>query len=179
MPIQHIISATQSWLNTFIIAYSICPFAKREQERDSIRYQVIEGQQTEACLLTLMSEIDYLNSHPKTETTLLIFSDGFAEFNAYLDMLELAEQLLVDQCYEGVYQLASFHPDYCFEDSEPQDAANYTNRSPYPMLHIIRESSIETALNNYPNPEAIPERNIALTRELGVEKLKKLLANSR
>jgi hypothetical protein len=93
-----------------------------------------------------------------------------------LDLVAIAEDVLIDQDYEGVYQLASFHPDYCFADSKPDDAANYTNRSPYPMLHIIREASIEKALTKYPNPEQIPERNMQLTRKLGLEKLQTLLA---
>ena len=82
---------------------------------------------------------------------------------------------MVKQGYEGVYQLASFHPQYRFADSPIDDASNYTNRSPYPMLHILREASIEKALLNYPDPENIPERNIKLTRELGLEQMKKLL----
>jgi hypothetical protein len=84
--------------------------------------------------------------------------------------------LLEAQDYNGVYQLASFHPNYCFDGSLKNDAANYTNRSPYPMLHLLRESSLEQALAHYPNPEMIPENNIKLTRELGLEKMKSTLA---
>jgi len=84
--------------------------------------------------------------------------------------------LLKDLGYEGVYQLASFHPEYRFEGAEPDAPSNYTNRSPYPMLHILRESSIELALENYPNPDIIPKRNIQLTQELGLEIMKGLLA---
>jgi len=93
-----------------------------------------------------------------------------------LDFLELAQGLLEVQNYEGVYQLASFHPNYCFEGSAENDAANYTNRSPYPMLHLLRESSLERALANYKNPEKIPDNNVKLTRELGLEKMKSTLA---
>jgi hypothetical protein len=94
-------------------------------------------------------------------------------------MLAMAEQLLLLQGYEGVYQLASFHPDYRFEDNGSDteiDPANYTNRSPYPMLHIIREESLERALSHYPDPENIPVRNIKLTREMRLNNLQKLLA---
>jgi hypothetical protein len=80
------------------------------------------------------------------------------------------------QGYEGIYQLASFHPQYCFAEADSQDAANYTNRSPYPMLHLIRERSIESALQHFPHPESIPERNIQLTRQLGLAKMQALLA---
>jgi hypothetical protein len=82
------------------------------------------------------------------------------------------------QGYEGVYQVATFHPDYRFADSDESDASNYTNRSPYPMLHILREASVEKVLANYPDPEGIPERNIGLTRELGLTAMQKLLADS-
>jgi hypothetical protein len=116
-----------------------------------------------------------MDIEPATETTLLILPEGCTQFNDFLDLTAMAEQLLIDQGYEGVYQLASFHPDYCFAGEDENDPANYTNRSPYPMLHIIREASIEQALKTYPNPELIPERNIELTRKLGLEKIQALL----
>lgn len=175
---QNIINATQTWLNSFIIAFNICPFARREQQRNSIRYRVAHQENLEQALQTLIEECAYLDLHAETETTLLIFPTQFEDFENYLDMLEIAERLLIAQHYEGIYQLASFHPDYHFEtDSDDgDDPANYTNRSPYPMLHIIRETSIERAVASYPDPENIPNRNIKLTRELGREKLKSLLA---
>lgn len=176
---QQIISATQAWLKSFIIAFNICPFAKREHQRNSIRYRVAHPKNEGNALEMLIDECVYLDKHPETETTLLIFPEIFKDFEDYLDMLTIAEQLLIEQGYEGIYQLASFHPDYRFETdiSADEDPANYTNRSPYPMLHIIREESIERALKNYPDPEDIPVRNIKLTRDLGLEKLKALLAD--
>lgn len=175
---QQIIDATQTWLKSFIIAFNICPFAKREQQRNSIRYRVARPNSLENTLETLMDECDFLDAHPETETSLLIFAETFAAFDDYLDMLALAEQLLIAQGYEGVYQLASFHPDYRFETEieDSEDPANYTNRSPYPMLHIIREESLDHALANYPDPENIPARNVKLARELGLEKLQALLS---
>ena len=179
---HHIISATQKWLTSFIIEYNICPFAHREQQRNSIRYRVASSGQLDSTLETLIEECVYLDEHTETETTLLILPKGFTNFEDYLDMLAMAEQLLLLQDYEGVYQLASFHPDYCFEDdvnngSDTEiDPANYTNRSPYPMLHIIREESLERALSHYPDPEKIPVRNIKLTREMGLKNLQQLLA---
>lgn len=174
-----VIYATQTWLASFIIAYNICPFAKREQQRNSIRYHVTRPEDLPGALEAVITECEYLDSHAETETTLVIFPDLFADFEDYLDLLALAEQLLQDQGYAGTYQLASFHPDYRFESATPdiEDAADYTNRSPYPMLHIIRETSIDRALATYPDPENIPARNIQLTRELGLEKLKALLAS--
>lgn len=172
---QQIIAATQAWLNTFVIAYNICPFARREQERNSIRYQVVENNSIEKCLEAVIAECEHLDSEPETETTLLIFAEDFADFEDFLDLLALSEQLLIDQGYEGVYQLASFHPDYCFAQTLEDDPSNYTNRSPYPMLHLIREASIEKAVASHPDPDGIPDRNIALTRQLGLETLRAIL----
>lgn len=179
---QNIIHATQKWLTSFIIEYNICPFAHREQQRNSIRYRVASSAQLESALETLIEECVYLDEHTDTETTLLILPKGFGDFEDYLDMLTMAEQLLLLQGYEGVYQLASFHPDYYFEEdinntsNTEIDPAHYTNRSPYPMLHIIREESLERALSHYPDPENIPVRNVKLTREMGLQALQKILA---
>ncbi|OYV16593.1 MAG: hypothetical protein CG438_1575 [Methylococcaceae bacterium NSP1-1] len=173
---QQLIATTQTWLKSIIIEYSICPFAKRELERRSIRFSIDHDTEIESCLLNLMLECDRLDTDSSIETTLLIYDNAYTAFDDYLDFLELAETLLIEQGYEGVYQLASFHPDYCFEGSEPDDPANYTNRSPYPMLHLLRETSIEQAVATYPYPENIPQRNIELTRELGLAKMQALLA---
>lgn len=170
------ISATQAWLKTVIIKHNICPFAKRELERGSIRFTVKHDTGIEDCLLGLIDECELLDSDDGIETSLLIYADAFAGFEDYLDFLELAEALLVEQGYEGIYQLASFHPDYCFDGAAPDDAANYTNRSPYPMLHLLREAGLERAISTYPEPETIPQRNIDLTRSLGAKKMQTLLA---
>ena len=173
---QQLIATTQTWLKTIIIEYSICPFAKRELERGSIRFSINHDTEIENCLLNLMLECDRLDSDSNIETTLLIYDRAFTTFDDYLDFLELAETLMCEQGYEGIYQLASFHPDYCFEGAAQDDPANYTNRSPYPMLHLLRETSIERAVASYPHPENIPQRNIELARELGLAKMQVLLA---
>ncbi|MGY6277605.1 DUF1415 domain-containing protein [Methylomonas sp. MgM2] len=175
---QQVISATRAWLKSFIIAYNICPFASREHQRNSIRYRVARPENLENAVQILIEECVYLDANPETETTLLIFPEMFDDFEDYLDMVAIADRLLIVQNYEGIYQLASFHPDYRFETEveDQEDPAHYTNRSPYPMLHIIREDSIERALENYPDSDNIPARNIKLTRELGLKKLQSLLA---
>lgn len=173
---QQLIAATQTWLKTIIIEYSICPFAKHELDRGSIRFSINHDTEVESCLLNLMLECDRLNIDASIETTLLIYGNAFTAFDDYLDFLELAGMLLIEQDYEGVYQLASFHPDYCFEGAKRDDPANYTNRSPYPMLHLLRETSIERVVDTYPDTENIPQRNIKLTRELGLAKMQALLA---
>lgn len=167
---------TENWLKTVIIHYNICPFARAVVEKNAVHYCVDESLALEENLQTLIEEVQRLDDDTEIETTLLIYAGAFADFDDFLDYLEMAEQFLAMQGYDGVYQLASFHPNYCFEGADESDAANYTNRSPYPMLHLLREAGIEKALEFYPNPEKIPERNIKLTRELGLEKMQALLA---
>ncbi len=170
------IEETKKWLETVVIAHNICPFAKRVFDDEKIHFHVENSTNVEMCLENLLDECARLDENENIETALLIYPKMFADFDEYLDFVEISENLLEVEDYEGIYQLASFHPNYCFEDSNENDAANYTNRSPYPMLHLLRESSLEKALENYPNPEMIPENNITLTRELGLEKMRATLA---
>ncbi len=172
---QGVIKQTRCWVKTVIVENNFCPFARRELERGSIRYSVKPDRAAESALKTMIDECVQLDNNEAIETTLLIFPEGFQGFEDYLELVELAEGLLADQGYESVYQVASFHPDYCFAGAEQNDAANYTNRSPYPMLHLIREASLEQALDNYPEPEKIPERNIERARELGLEEMQRRL----
>ena len=173
---QQCITTTRVWLESVVIGLNLCPFAKRELERGSIRMVVSTKTAVESCLLALIDECQRLDSNETIETTLLIFANAFKDFDDYLDCVGMAEALLSDQGYDGVYQLASFHPDYCFDGVPIDDAANYTNRSPYPMLHLLREASLEQAIAGYPEPELIPERNIKLTRQLGLAHMQALLA---
>ena len=171
------ITHTQKWLSTVIIDHTLCPFAKREYDNDRIHYAVIEATDLESQLEQVILECEALDTDINRETSLLIFPTGLSDFLSFLDLLALANKLFKDLDYEGVYQLASFHPDYRFDGSGPDDPSNYTNRSPYPLLHILREASVEAALKNYPSPEKIPERNIQLTRELGLSVMSALLAD--
>ena len=109
------------------------------------------------------------------ETSLLIYPDTFQSFDSYLDFLDYSNSLLDDLNYTGIYQIASFHPEYRFEGSTEDDASNFTNRSPYPMLHLIRETDLEKAIASYPNIEQVPENNIKKLRGIGYEKMKKTL----
>ncbi len=174
---QPYVEATKIWLNKLVIGYNLCPFAKREQERDSIRFSVDFHTDVEACLMKVILECLKLDTDSHIETTLLIYAHAFQAFDDYLDFLAMAEALIREQGYEGVYQLASFHPEYCFEGESSDDPANYTNRSPYPMLHLLREASLEQAINSYPDIEKVPQRNIELMRKLGLVHLQKLLSS--
>jgi len=173
--INKIIKPTENWVKQVIVKYNICPFARQEVERGSIRYTVAQGK-TEELLVALIQECHYLEAHSEVETTLFIMPDSVQLFDDFLDLLDLANDLLFEQGFEGVYQLASFHPDYCFAGEAQDDPANYTNRSPYPTLHLIREASMEIALNNHPDPDAIPQRNIEFSRKKGGEFFANLLA---
>lgn len=171
------ISQTQKWLSSVIIDLMLCPFAKREYDNDRIAYVVVETADLQSQLEQVIIECAALDNDVNRETSLLIFPTGLSKFEDYLDFLDIANALLAAQGYEGIYQLASFHPKYCFEGTSSDDPSNYTNRSPYPMLHIIREASLEVVLERYPNPEKIPENNIQLTKGLGLKVMQKLLAD--
>ncbi|WP_210330374.1 DUF1415 domain-containing protein [Aliikangiella sp. G2MR2-5] len=176
---QKIISSVKFWILNTIIGFNFCPFAKREFDRDSIHYEVVNEILPEEQLHSLVHEFTRLDKCPAIETSIIIFPQGLESFFDYLDFVELANELLAEQNYEGIYQLASFHPDYCFEDVTQEDVSNFTNRSPYPMIHIIREASLEKVLEKYPSPETIPERNIELARSKGIQIFKDILQKSR
>jgi len=163
-----VIAQTTQWINSVVIGCNFCPFAAKAMLRKSIRYVVLPDITLESALEAVVEELRYLDRSVDIETTLVIFPNQFSDFEDYLDLAELAEDLSVEQGYEGIYQIASFHPDYRFEGAKDNDPANYTNRSPYPMLHILREDSITKALDHYIDPEGIPERNIAFAQEKGL-----------
>ncbi len=167
--------AVKSWIDKVIIGLNFCPFAKKEIERESVRYAISPSTQANDALSHLLEELALLDNQLDIQTTLLVFPQGFNDFEKYLDMLELANSLIFRGGYGGIYQLASFHPNYCFDGEAENDPANYTNRSPYPLLHVLRESSVEAVLRHYPQPESIPENNIAKARKLGAEFLQALL----
>lgn len=173
-----VIHQTQKWLSAVIIGHGLCPFAKREFDSGRIHYGVIEASDIHGQLEAIIMACEALEDDPATETTLLILPDAVSIFEDFLHLLGIANSLMKDLGYEGVFQLASFHPDYRFDGSAgDNDPSNYTNRSPYPMLHILREASVEAALKNYEAPENIPARNIQLTQSLGLEVMKGLLAD--
>ena len=134
----------------------------------SIRYVVLPAEDMKSVLTALITECVFLDGNDDTETTIIILPNSFSDFNDYLDLTDKAERLIAQEDYEGVYQLASFHPLYRFEGAPIDDAANYTNRSPYPMLQILREDSITKALENFPDPDSIPKRNIDYARKKGL-----------
>lgn len=171
-----IIESVAQWLEQVVIGLNLCPFAKTPARAGLIRYTVTAVQTDEALLEQLLLELLYLDEHPETETALLIHPDVLHSFFDYNEFLALADQLLRSLDREGVYQIASFHPDYQFAGTAPDDAENYSNRSPYPMLHLLREESVARAVDTHPDPGNIPRRNVAALDELGKEQLAGLLA---
>lgn len=171
---EQAIEQTKKWINEVVVGCNFCPFAARVVKQQTIHYQVESSSDLKTCLTSLMLEIQRLDNNETIETSFLILDNSFSDFNDYLDLVDKAETLLKKNGYEGIYQLASFHPEYLFAGSAATDAANYTNRSVYPMLHLLREESIDKALKNYSSPENIPECNINFAREKGLVYMKML-----
>jgi hypothetical protein len=171
---EDIIAQTKKWIADVVIGCNFCPFASVPYKKGSIHYAVEYSTDLNSSLQALMLECQRLDEDESIETILLIFPEAFADFDDYLHMVEMAEELMDDQDYEGIYQVASFHPDYRFADSMEDDPANYTNRSVYPMLHLLREESLEKAIDSHPDVEGIPERNIEFARGKGLAFMKLL-----
>ena len=171
---QQVIDKTKKWIVDVVIGCNLCPFAANVVKQQSAFYRVETSTDLNTCLEAFEYEMQRLDKDESIETSFLIFPNAFEKFDDYLYLLSLAEQILKRKGYEGIYQVASFHPLYLFAGSDENDAANYTNRSIYPMLHLLREESIDNALENYKSPENIPERNINFTREKGLAYMKML-----
>jgi hypothetical protein len=171
---EQVIEHTKKWITDVVIGCNFCPFAAQVVKRKTVFYKVETATETVVCLETFLHEVTRLDEDITIETSFLIFPNNFKTFGSYLDMVSVAEKLLKQKVYNGIYQLASFHPQYKFAGAPDNDAANYTNRSVYPMLHLLRESSIDKALEQYDNPESIPERNINFAREKGIIYMKML-----
>lgn len=173
---QEIAQHVNQWLNDVVIGLNLCPFAAKPQRNKQIKIFVSDAQQEEVLLEDILSQLLELDATPaeELETTLVVVPnmlDDFFDYNLFIDWVEA---LIKQQDWEGIFQLATFHPDYCFGGTEPEDAENLTNRSPYPVFHLIREESMEKVLKHYPNPEAIPDTNIARVESLTAEERRKL-----
>ncbi|PUZ21523.1 hypothetical protein GA0116948_110145 [Chitinophaga costaii] len=162
-----VVAQTRQWIQSVVIGCNFCPFAARELQRNSIHYQVETGMTLTSSRAVLLRELQRLDADKNIETTLLILPGTFAAFHDYLALVRRVEHLLQQKGYQGIYQVATFHPLYQFEGSTVDDAANFTNRSIYPMLHLLREASIRKALAFYGDAEKIPARNVQFAREKG------------
>ncbi len=175
-----IITETKNWIQNVVIGCNFCPFAAKEMNNNSIKYIIDTNENIDQQLEILINEATFLQYNPSIETTLLIYPTQYPNFQSYLHLVDVANALLEKQGFYGIFQLASFHPNYCFEGESPADASNYTNRSIYPMLHLLREESIYKIAKNHEAVLAqIPEKNIAFTLAMGTLKMKALLESCR
>jgi hypothetical protein len=160
------IQATKTWLEQFVIKLNLCPFAAKPFREGSIHFGLEHSPEPTQIAERVIDELERLQASPEIETILLIVPNALSDFAVYWDFIEIAESIIEQLGLTGVFQIASFHPEYCFEGVAPDDPANRTNRSPYPMLHLLREQSLSEAIATHPNVAGIPDRNVALLRGL-------------
>ena len=166
---EQVLAKTRHWLETAVIGLNLCPFAKAVYVKNQVRLVVSKARHADDLLEELDRELDLLVATPASEidTTLLIHPTLFEDFLDFNDFLEVAEGVVDEHELEGVVQLASFHPQFQFDDAEPDDISNYTNRAPFSILHLLREESVEKAVEAFPQADAIFEANIATLEKLG------------
>ena len=173
---EPVLAATRLWLERAVIGLNLCPFAKSVFVKKQVRYALTAAATADELLAELEKELALLaaTEPAQLDTTLLIHPQVMTDFLDYHFFLAEADALLRNNGYDGVFQIASLHPQYEFAGSEPDDVANYTNRAPYPMLHLLRESSIDRAVAAFPDAADIFERNIETMEKLGHEGWRKL-----
>ncbi|NVD71114.1 DUF1415 domain-containing protein [Duganella sp. BJB488] len=172
-----VVAETVNWVEQAVIGLNLCPFAKAVHVKKQIRYVVSDADTPEALLAQLLEELEYLaeTSPEKVDTTMLIHPNVLADFEDFNEFLDVADAALEDVELDGILQVASFHPHYQFADTHPNDIENYTNRSPYPTLHLLREDSVERAVEAFPEAGDIFEKNIETLRALGHDGWDKLM----
>ena len=168
---------TLAWVKDFVVGLNLCPFARPLLASEALRVTVCEANDDEGVAAALLDEIQLIQKASESEvaTTLVVFPNALQGFDGYLAFLDGAQQLLEEMGLLGVLQLASFHPDYQFAGEPIESASHFTNRAPFPMIHLLREEMVTRALETYPNPEQIPERNIQKLEDLGLERLQQIL----
>ena len=166
---EAVLAATNHWLEKAVIGLNLCPFAKAVYVKNQVRLVVSKARHADDLLEELDKELDLLAATPAEEidTTLLIHPTLFDDFLDFNDFLEIAEGVVDEHGLEGVIQLASFHPQFQFEGTEPDDIGNYTNRAPFAILHLLREESVDRAVAAFPDAESIFEQNIQTLEKLG------------
>ena len=172
---SEVVKTVERWLTSVVIQLNLCPFAQREYRSGRVRFKESVATSEEDLLKDLVVELSLLTRRPEIETTLLIHPQVLTEFERYNQFLDFADSVIQAMHLEGSYQIASFHPDYQFADTDPADVTNYTNRSPYPILHILREQSLEHAIEQHSDTSRIPQDNMRLMRELGTSHMLQLL----
>lgn len=166
----------RQWLESVVIGLNLCPFAGRPFREGRVRIRVCEAREEIDVLTELQLALTELDESPveKLETTLIAIPNLLGDFATYNDFLDQVDALLDEFEWSGQYQVASFHPQYQFADTHPDDISNFTNRSPVPLLHLLREDSVEAAIDSHPDVDGIPRANIRRLRELGAEQRRAL-----
>ncbi|GHB63239.1 hypothetical protein GCM10008107_10420 [Psychrosphaera saromensis] len=164
---------TWQWLDKAVIGLNLCPFAKKPRANNQIKLVISQADNSNDLTNDLLAELDFLTNTPaeQTDTTVIVIPNFLTDFTDYLHVLDVADMLIDQMGYRGTFQLASFHPNYQFDGTEPNDAENLTNTAPFPMLHLIREDSMEKVLTKYPDPESIPVNNIKTVESLSEEQM--------
>jgi hypothetical protein len=167
-----VIAQTRAWLERAVIGLNLCPFAKAVHTKGQVRYVVSDAAEPEALLAQLLDEMQLLvDTDPaEIDTTLLIHPQVLQDFLDFNDFLGLAEEALAEAGHEGVLQVASFHPQFQFAGTDADDITNATNRAPYPTLHLLREASVDRAVEAFPEADAIYEANIETMEHLGADR---------
>jgi hypothetical protein len=166
-----VVAETRAWMRRAVIGLNLCPFARAVDAKDQVRCVTTAAAYAEALLRVLVDELRLLAEADPAEvdTTLLVHPRVFGDFEEFNDFLELVDAAVEELGLDGELQVASFHPDYQFADTAPDDVTNATNRAPYPTLHLLREASVDRAVAAFPQAEAIFERNMETLERLGVE----------
>jgi hypothetical protein len=162
---QHI----RDWLQTFIVELNLCPFARPVVATDRLRIEICESEDLDQLHRAFLIELDLIQQSSEQEiaTTLFVMPNALADFDEYLMFIDNAEALIEELGLDGTIQLASFHPDYLFDGEAEDSASHFSNRSPYPVIHFLREEMLSAALEEFPNPEQIPLRNISTLEKIG------------
>jgi len=171
------IAETRMWLEQIVISLNLCPFAKAVYVKEQVRFVLSDATTVEALVEELAEELVLLRDTPaeQIDTTLIVHPDVLTDFLNYNDFLDNADAAIEALDLQGILQVASFHPQYQFEGVAPDDVSNYTNRAPYPTLHLLREDSVERAVAAFPDPDVIVQRNIETLDKLGIEGWTRLL----
>ena len=173
---ERVAARTRAWVERFVVGLGLCPFARAPLEAGTLEIRVCLADDPAELLVALDTTMQAVLDHPQTiETALLVHPNCLGDFDAYNTFLDRVDALLELRGRGGVLQVASFHPDYRFADAPADDPANATNRSPYPMLHVIREASVTAAVESHPDIADVPARNVALLRSMSHEKLRTFL----
>lgn len=173
-----IITAVKQWLEKTVIGLQLCPFAKSVFDADKIRYTISNSKDTEALMLELHDEFKLLDDTPEVETTLIIINQQLSDFEAFNQTLDYIDDMLDQYGWSGIFQVASFHPYYQFANTKIDDRENWTNRSPYPIFHILRESSLELAIESFPSIVDLPQENIKRMNGLSSQVFAQVLQTS-